>query len=35
MNGKIGLDSTMKLLEKLHITFDVAHVKHVFKVRNM
>ncbi|XP_035406726.1 1-phosphatidylinositol 4,5-bisphosphate phosphodiesterase zeta-1 [Cygnus atratus] len=31
MNGKIDLDSTMKLLEKLHITFDVAHVKHVFK----
>nr|XP_047904541.1 1-phosphatidylinositol 4,5-bisphosphate phosphodiesterase zeta-1 isoform X2 [Anser cygnoides] len=31
MNGKIDLDSTMKLLEKLHVTFDVAHVKHVFK----
>ncbi|NXK45403.1 PLCZ1 phosphodiesterase, partial [Chauna torquata] len=30
-NGKIDLDSTMKLLEKLHIAFDLAHVKHVFK----
>ncbi|NXJ02765.1 PLCZ1 phosphodiesterase, partial [Psophia crepitans] len=29
--GKIDLDSTMKLLEKLHIPFDFAHVKHVFK----
>ncbi|KFW03077.1 1-phosphatidylinositol 4,5-bisphosphate phosphodiesterase zeta-1, partial [Eurypyga helias] len=29
--GKIDLDSTMKLLEKLKIPFDFAHVKHVFK----
>ncbi|NXI74546.1 PLCZ1 phosphodiesterase, partial [Anseranas semipalmata] len=31
MNGKIDLESTMKLLEKLHMAFDPAHVKHVFK----
>ncbi|NXF33969.1 PLCZ1 phosphodiesterase, partial [Nyctibius bracteatus] len=30
-NGKIDVDSTMKLLEKLQIPFDFAHVKHVFK----
>ncbi|XP_010078970.1 PREDICTED: 1-phosphatidylinositol 4,5-bisphosphate phosphodiesterase zeta-1 [Pterocles gutturalis] len=30
-NGKIDLDSTMKLLEKLQMPFDFAHVKHVFK----
>ncbi|NWS66673.1 PLCZ1 phosphodiesterase, partial [Crotophaga sulcirostris] len=30
-SGKIDLDSTMKLLEKLKIPFDYAHVKHVFK----
>ncbi|NXL00415.1 PLCZ1 phosphodiesterase, partial [Mesembrinibis cayennensis] len=29
--GKIDLDSTMKLLEKLQMPFDFAHVKHVFK----
>ncbi|KAM6301652.1 1-phosphatidylinositol 4,5-bisphosphate phosphodiesterase zeta-1 [Podargus strigoides] len=29
--GKIDLESTMKLLEKLQIPFDIAHVKHVFK----
>ncbi|XP_031453678.1 1-phosphatidylinositol 4,5-bisphosphate phosphodiesterase zeta-1 isoform X5 [Phasianus colchicus] len=31
MNGKIDLDSTVKLLEKLHMPFNLAHVKHVFK----
>lgn len=35
MNGKIDFDSTVKLLEKLHMPFNLAHVKHVFKVRNM
>ncbi|XP_009670229.1 1-phosphatidylinositol 4,5-bisphosphate phosphodiesterase zeta-1 [Struthio camelus] len=30
-NGKIDLDSTMKLLDKLQIAFDFIHVKHVFK----
>ncbi|NXW51143.1 PLCZ1 phosphodiesterase, partial [Nyctiprogne leucopyga] len=30
-NGKIDLDSTMRLLEKLQMPFDYAHVKHVFK----
>uniref|UniRef100_A0A8C9FGM5 Uncharacterized protein n=1 Tax=Pavo cristatus TaxID=9049 RepID=A0A8C9FGM5_PAVCR len=35
MNGRIDLDSTVKLLEKLHMPFNLAHVKHVFKVRNM
>ncbi|XP_009956345.1 PREDICTED: 1-phosphatidylinositol 4,5-bisphosphate phosphodiesterase zeta-1 [Leptosomus discolor] len=29
--GKIDLDSTMKLLEKLQMPFDFIHVKHVFK----
>ncbi|KFP68777.1 1-phosphatidylinositol 4,5-bisphosphate phosphodiesterase zeta-1, partial [Cariama cristata] len=29
--GKIDLDSTAKLLEKLQIPYDFAHVKHVFK----
>ncbi|NXX74106.1 PLCZ1 phosphodiesterase, partial [Urocolius indicus] len=29
--GKIDLDSTMKLLEKLQMPFDYAHVKHIFK----
>ncbi|NXI56749.1 PLCZ1 phosphodiesterase, partial [Chloroceryle aenea] len=29
--GKIDLDTTMKLLEKLQIPFDYEHVKHVFK----
>ncbi|NXD80803.1 PLCZ1 phosphodiesterase, partial [Halcyon senegalensis] len=29
--GKIDLDSTMKLLEKLQMPFDYTHVKHVFK----
>ncbi|NXC66527.1 PLCZ1 phosphodiesterase, partial [Anhinga anhinga] len=29
--GKIDLDSTMKLLEKLQMPFDFEHVKHVFK----
>lgn len=33
--GKIDLDSTMKLLEKLQMPFDFTHVKHVFKVKNM
>ncbi|XP_021246620.1 1-phosphatidylinositol 4,5-bisphosphate phosphodiesterase zeta-1 isoform X2 [Numida meleagris] len=31
MNGKIDLDRTVKLLEKLHMPFNLAHVKHVFK----
>uniref|UniRef100_A0A8C2SSR7 Phosphoinositide phospholipase C n=1 Tax=Coturnix japonica TaxID=93934 RepID=A0A8C2SSR7_COTJA len=31
MNGKIDLDATVKLLEKMHVPFDPAHVKHVFK----
>ncbi|XP_065598593.1 1-phosphatidylinositol 4,5-bisphosphate phosphodiesterase zeta-1 [Cyrtonyx montezumae] len=31
MNGKIDLDRTIKLLEKLHMPFNTAHVKHVFK----
>ncbi|XP_048814712.1 1-phosphatidylinositol 4,5-bisphosphate phosphodiesterase zeta-1 [Lagopus muta] len=31
MDGKIDLDSTVKLLEKLHMPFNLAHVKHVFK----
>ncbi|POI30881.1 hypothetical protein CIB84_005367, partial [Bambusicola thoracicus] len=31
MDGKIDFDSTVKLLEKLHIPFNLAHVKHVFK----
>lgn len=35
MDGKIDLDSTVKLLEKLHMPFNLAHVKHVFKVRNI
>ncbi|NWR72615.1 PLCZ1 phosphodiesterase, partial [Centropus unirufus] len=30
-SGKIDLESTMKLLEKLQIPFDYIHVKHVFK----
>ncbi|NWX45079.1 PLCZ1 phosphodiesterase, partial [Steatornis caripensis] len=30
-NGKIDLDSTMVLLDKLRVPFDLAHVKHVFK----
>ncbi|NXA36755.1 PLCZ1 phosphodiesterase, partial [Eudromia elegans] len=30
-SGKIDLDSTMKLLDKLQIPFDYVHVKHVFK----
>ncbi|NWX18232.1 PLCZ1 phosphodiesterase, partial [Aegotheles bennettii] len=29
--GKIDLDCTMRLLEKLQMPFDFAHVKHVFK----
>ncbi|NXW14407.1 PLCZ1 phosphodiesterase, partial [Circaetus pectoralis] len=29
--GKIDLDGTMKLLEKLQMPFDFIHVKHVFK----
>ncbi|NXH14913.1 PLCZ1 phosphodiesterase, partial [Bucco capensis] len=29
--GKIDLDSTMRLLEKMQIPFDFVHVKHVFK----
>ncbi|NWU89911.1 PLCZ1 phosphodiesterase, partial [Upupa epops] len=29
--GKIDLDSTLKLLEKLQVPFDYHHVKHVFK----
>ncbi|XP_005230695.1 1-phosphatidylinositol 4,5-bisphosphate phosphodiesterase zeta-1 [Falco peregrinus] len=31
MTGKIDLNSTVKLLEKLQVPFDVTHVKHVFK----
>ncbi|NXX43837.1 PLCZ1 phosphodiesterase, partial [Tricholaema leucomelas] len=30
-DGKIDLDSTMKLLTKMQIPFDYIHVKHVFK----
>ncbi|NXG45096.1 PLCZ1 phosphodiesterase, partial [Psilopogon haemacephalus] len=30
-DGKIDLDSTMKLLTKMQIPFDYVHVKHVFK----
>ncbi|NWX84321.1 PLCZ1 phosphodiesterase, partial [Nothoprocta pentlandii] len=30
-SGKIDLDSTMKLLDKLQIPFDYVHVKHLFK----
>ncbi|KAK2537688.1 hypothetical protein Q9233_002538, partial [Columba guinea] len=30
-SGKIDLDSTVKLFEKLHMPFDFAHVKHAFK----
>ncbi|XP_064011655.1 1-phosphatidylinositol 4,5-bisphosphate phosphodiesterase zeta-1 [Pogoniulus pusillus] len=30
-DGKIDLDSTMKLLTKMQIPFDYMHVKHVFK----
>ncbi|XP_067997996.1 LOW QUALITY PROTEIN: 1-phosphatidylinositol 4,5-bisphosphate phosphodiesterase zeta-1 [Melanerpes formicivorus] len=30
-DGKIDLQSTMKLLTKMQIPFDFAHVKHVFK----
>ncbi|XP_053944699.1 1-phosphatidylinositol 4,5-bisphosphate phosphodiesterase zeta-1 [Cuculus canorus] len=30
-SGKIDLDHTMKLLEKLQLPLDFAHVKHVFK----
>ncbi|KFV11355.1 1-phosphatidylinositol 4,5-bisphosphate phosphodiesterase zeta-1, partial [Tauraco erythrolophus] len=30
-NGKIDLDDTMQLLKKLQMSFDFAHVKHVFK----
>ncbi|NWW91321.1 PLCZ1 phosphodiesterase, partial [Rhynochetos jubatus] len=29
--GKIDLDSTVKLFEKLQMPFDFAHIKHVFK----
>ncbi|NXG78106.1 PLCZ1 phosphodiesterase, partial [Baryphthengus martii] len=29
--GKIDIDSTMRLLEKLKVSFDYSHVKHVFK----
>ncbi|XP_051498599.1 1-phosphatidylinositol 4,5-bisphosphate phosphodiesterase zeta-1 [Apus apus] len=29
--GKIDLDSTMKLLEKLKMPFDFDHVRHIFK----
>ncbi|XP_008947133.1 PREDICTED: 1-phosphatidylinositol 4,5-bisphosphate phosphodiesterase zeta-1-like, partial [Merops nubicus] len=29
--GRIDLESTMRLLEKLQMPFDYAHVKHVFK----
>ncbi|NXW94780.1 PLCZ1 phosphodiesterase, partial [Alopecoenas beccarii] len=30
-SGKIDLDSTVKLFEKLQMPFDFAHVKHAFK----
>ncbi|XP_008499392.1 1-phosphatidylinositol 4,5-bisphosphate phosphodiesterase zeta-1 [Calypte anna] len=30
-SGKIDFESTLKLLEKLQMPFDFAHVKHIFK----
>lgn len=31
--GKIDIDKTLKLLNKLEVSYDYVHVKKVFKVR--